>query len=328
MRAAFYDRQGPAREVLQVGDMPVPEPGPGEVRVRVAVSGIHVSDLGKRRGWSASTMAHPRVIPHSDGAGVIDAVGPQVDPGRIGERVWVFLAQSCRPFGTAAEYVAVPSEHAVLLPEKVPLEQGALLGITGITGHRAIFTDGPVRGQSIVVTGAAGAVGRAAVAVARRGGATVIGTVRQAGQVEQALAAGAHHVANVAGLDAGAAARQILAIAPVGVDRVAEVAFDTGIAVDVEILKIGGVVTGYATGKPEPPVPFWALCSKNITVRFLGDDDFPEEANRAAAADLTEAMAAGDLLYPIAGRYPLEQIADAHEAAEQAGATGRIVIDL
>lgn len=328
MRAAFYDRQGPAREVLRVGEMPVPEPGPGEVRVRVAVSGIHVSDLGKRRGWRGSTMAYPRVIPHSDGAGVIDAVGPQVDPARVGQRVWVFLAQSRRPFGTAAEYVAVPSGHAVVLPEQVALEQGALLGITGITGHRAVFTDGPVRGQSIVVTGAAGAVGRAAVAVARRGGATVIGTVRQAGQVDQALAAGAHRVIDVAGLDADAAARQILAVAPGGVDRVAEVAVDTGIAVDVEILKIGGVVTGYAAGKPEPPVPFWELCVKNITVRFLGDEDFPEEANQAAAADLTEAMAAGDLRYPIAGRYPLEQIADAHEAAEQAGATGRIVIDL
>ena len=233
MRAAFYDRPGRAREVLQVGDMPVPEPGPGEVRVRVAVSGIHVSDLGKRRGWSASTMAYPRVIPHSDGAGVIDAVGPQVDPGRVGQRVWVFLAQSYRPFGTAAEYVVVPSGHAVALPGQVPLEQGALLGIAGITGHRAIFTDGPVRGQSIVVTGAVGAVGRAAVAVARRGGATVIGTVRQAGQVAQALTAGAHHVVNVAGLDAAAAARQILAVAPAGVDRVAEVAFDTGIPVDV-----------------------------------------------------------------------------------------------
>ena len=192
----------------------------------------------------------------------------------------------------------------------------------------AIFTDGPVRGQSIVVTGAVGAVGRAAVAVARRGGATVIGTVRQAGQVEQALAAGAHHVVNVAGLDGGAAARQILAVAPGGVDRAAEVAFDTGIAVDLEILKIGGVVACYATGKSEPSIPFWGLGFKNITVRFLSNDDFPEEANQAAAAGLTEALAAGDLRYPIAGRFALERIADAHDAAEQAGATGCIVIDL
>jgi NADPH2:quinone reductase len=327
MRAAWYERQGPAREVLRVGQLPTPHPGPGEVRVKVAVSGIHVGDLGKRQGWWGSTMAFPRVIPHGDGAGVIDAVGAGVDRARIGQRVWVFLAQSYRPFGTAADYTVVPDGHAVVLPEQVPLEQGALLGIAGITGHRAIFTDGPVRGQSIVVTGAVGAVGRAAVATARRGGATVIGTVRQAGQVAQALAAGAHHVVNVAGLDAGAAARQILAVVP-GVDRVAEVAFDTGIAVDVEILKIGGVVTGYATGKSEPSIPFWGLGFKNITVRFLSNDDFPEEANQAAAADLTEALAAGDLRYPIAGRYALEQIADAHEAAEQAGATGRIVIDL
>ena len=156
----------------------------------------------------------------------------------------------------------------------------------------------------------------------------MIGTVRQAAQVEQAQAAGAQHVVDVAGLAAGDAARQILAVAPRGVDRVAEVAFDSGIAVDVEILEVGGVIVAYSTSESEPSIPFWRLGIKNITLRFLSSDDFPEEANLAAAADLTAAVAAGDLQYPIAGRYPLEQIADAHEAGEQAGANGRIVIEL
>jgi NADPH:quinone reductase len=237
--------------------------------VRVAVSGIHAGDLGKRRGWWGSTMAFPRVIPHGDGAGVIDAVGAGAGPDRVGQRVWVFLAQSYRPFGTAAEYVTVPAAHAVVLPDQVPLEQGALLGIAGITGHRAIFADGPVAGQTIVVTGAAGAVGRAAVAVARRGGATVVDTVRRAGQVQQALTAGAHHVVDVAGRSSAEAAQQILAVAADGVDRVAEVAFDTGIATDLEILKYHGVVATYASGADEPSVPYWSLGFKNIAVRFL-----------------------------------------------------------
>ncbi|PZF87354.1 NADPH:quinone reductase [Micromonospora deserti] len=238
----------------------------------------------------------------------------------------MFLAQSYRPFGTAAEYVTVPSAHAVALPDEVPLQQAALVGIPGITGHRAIFGDGPVAGQTIVVTGAVGAVGRAAVAVARRGGATVIDTVRQAGQVEHALAAGAHHVVNVGGLTAAEAAERIRAVAPDGVDRVAEVAFDTGVATDLEILKNGGTIATYATGQAEPSVPYWPLGFKNITVRFLSNDDFPEDANQAAAADLTAALATGDLRYPVAARYPLERIADAHEAAERSAAEGRILI--
>ncbi|RVX40989.1 NADPH2:quinone reductase [Nonomuraea polychroma] len=325
MRAAWYDRQGPAREVLTVGELPTPEPGPGEVRVKIAVSGVHVGDLGKRQGWWGSTMAFPRVIPHGDGAGVIDAVGSGVDPHRVGERVWVFLAQSYRPYGTAAEYTVVPDGHAVPLPPSVPYEQGALLGIPGITAHRAIFGDGPVGGQTIVVTGALGAVGRAAVAVARRGGATVIATVRRSSQGEQALDAGAHHVVDAS---TGDVVEQILKIAPEGVDRVAEVAFDTGIATDADILRYGGTVATYATGATDPAVPYWPIAFKNITVRFLSNDDFPEPANEAAAADLTAAVAAGDLRYPIASRFPLDRIAEAHEAAETLGSTGRVVIEL
>ncbi|WP_433259101.1 NADPH:quinone reductase [Streptosporangium sp. CA-135522] len=325
MRAAWYERQGPAREVLTVGTMPIPAPGPGEVRVKIIVSGVHVGDLGKRRGWWGSTMAFPRVIPHGDGAGTIVEVGPGVDPERLGERVWVYLAQSYRPFGTAAEYTVVPAAHAVPLPERIPLEQAAGLGIPGITAHRAILGDGSVDGQTIVVTGALGAVGRTAVAVARRGGALVIATVRQAAHLEQALDAGAHHAIDVS---EGEVVGRILDIAPGGVDRVAELAFGANIAVDLEILRYGGTIATYATDDANPAVPYWPLGFKNITVRFLSNDDFPEEANRAAAAELTAALLQDDLRYPIAGRFALDDIAEAHDLTEHAAATGRVVIHL
>jgi NADPH2:quinone reductase len=324
MRAAWYERQGAAREVLQIGEMPLPEPGPGEVRIRVAASGIHSGDLGKRRGWWGSSMAFPRVIPHGDGAGVIEAIGSGVARGRLGERVWTYLAQSYRPFGTAAEYVVVPAQRAVPLPAAVPFEQAAALGIPGITAHRAVFADGPVNGSIVVVTGALGAVGRAAVAVARRGGATVIATVRSPGQIAQALNIGAHHAIDVG--SGNAAERVLECTGGKQVDRVAEVAFDANIDLDLEILRIGGVVATYASGSDRPDLPFWQLGFKNLTVRFLSNDDFPEAANRAAATALTEALVAGDLRYLIAARFPLDQIVDAHEAAERLGARGRVVV--
>ncbi|MFC6021148.1 NADPH:quinone reductase [Plantactinospora solaniradicis] len=326
MRAAWYDRQGPAREVLQVGELPDPWPGQGEVRVRVSISGIHVGDLGKRQGWWGSTMSFPRVVPHGDGAGTIDAVGPGVDPSRIGERVWVYLAQSYRPFGTAAEYTVVPARHAVTLPADVPDEQAAGLGIPGITAHRSIFADGPVTGQRVLVTGALGAVGRAALAVARRGGATVIATVRTPDQVEQVLAAGAQHAVDTAGGDL--AARILEQTGGELIDRVAELAFDANLATNLEILRYGGVIATYATGAAEPRIPYWPLGFKNITVRFLSNDDFPESANEAAATELTAALVAGDLRYPISARLPLAEIAQAHELAEHSSARGRVVLEI
>lgn len=325
MRAAYYEEQGLAHDVLQVGELPTPEPGPGEVRVRIAVSGVHVGDVGKRRGYWGSTMSHPRVIPHGDGAGTVDAVGPGVDPSRLAERVWVYLAQSYRPFGTAAEYTVVPSEHAVRLPDEVEWEQAAVLGIPGITGHRAVFASGPVDGRTIVVTGPLGGVGRAALAVARRGGATVITTVRHAGQVDEVLAAGAHHVVVLGGADP---AQQIRAIAPDGVDRIAEIDLAGNAALDVEVLAVGGTIATYATSDPGASLPYWPLAFRNITVQFLSNDDFPEQANADAARELTAALAAGDLRYPIAMRFPLAQIADAQDAAERTGSAGRVVVEI
>jgi NADPH:quinone reductase len=166
MRAAWYERQGAAREVLTVGDAVTPHPGRGEVRLRVHVSAVNPGDVKKRQGWLGSSMPYPRVIPHSDGAGVIDAVGEGVDRALVGRRVWCHGAQSYRPFGTAADYVVVPQEQAVPLPDGVSYETGASLGIPAITAHRAVFSDGPVSGRTVLVAGAAGAVGSAAVELA------------------------------------------------------------------------------------------------------------------------------------------------------------------
>ncbi|NMO51099.1 NADPH:quinone reductase [Actinoplanes sp. TBRC 11911] len=324
MRAAWYDKQGPAAEVLQLGEMPDPVPGPGEVRVRVTASGIHIGDIGKRQGYWGSTMAYPRVIPHGDGTGFIDAVGEGVDPQRAGERVWIYLAQSYRPFGTAAGFTTVPAAHAVPLPAAIPDEQAAGLGIPGITGHRAVFADGPVTGLSVLVTGALGAVGRAAVAVARRGGATVVATVRHPSQVAEALEAGAHHAIDVS---AGDAAEQILdATGNRPIDRVAELAFDSNQDVNERILAYQGVIATYATRDGSPHVPFWPYAFKNVTVRFLSNDDFPEDANAAAARELAAALQAGDLRYPIAARLPLAEIVRAHRLVEDPATAGRVVL--
>ncbi|GAA3572803.1 NADPH:quinone reductase [Kribbella ginsengisoli] len=325
MHAAWYDEQGPAAKVLQVGELPDPEPGPGEVRVSVAASAVHVGDLGKRQGWWGSTMTYPRVIPHGDGAGVIDRVGAGVDASRVGERVWVYLAQSYRPFGTAAEFVVVPAEHAVAIPAEVSFEDVAGLGIPGITGHRAVFAAGPVEGRTIVVTGALGAVGRAALAVAKRGGARTIAVVRRNADLAAARELGATHTVAAEG---GLVAQLNELAGPNGVDLIAEVAFDTGLSADVELLRYGGTITTYATRETQPTVPYWELAFKNLTVRFLSNDDFPEEANRTAAADLTDAVQSGDLHYPIAARLPLDQIATAHDLAETVPAGHRVLITL
>ena len=179
MLAAWYERQGEASQVLQFGQQPDPEPGPGEVRVRVSYSGVNPGDTKKRRGWLGSEMPYPRVIPHSDGAGVIDSVGEGIDPARVGRRVWIFGAQSYRPFGTAAELSVVPAQQAVELPDGVSDEVGACLGIPGITAHRAVFADGPVEGLTVLVHGALGGVGGLAAQLSLWGGAKVIATVRR-----------------------------------------------------------------------------------------------------------------------------------------------------
>lgn len=328
MRAAWYERQGEAAQVLVVGEMPMPHPGAGELRIRVAASGINPGDVKKRQDAFGIGMPYPRVIPHSDGAGVVDEVGRGVPQARLGERVWCFGAQSYRPFGTAADYVVVPAEQAVPLPDGVPFEQGACLGIAGITADRALHVAGPSQGRTVLVQGGAGAVGQCAVALARHAGATVLATVRAARDLAIAERAGAHQVVVTEGLSAPAVVDRIRHCAPGGVDHIVEVAFHANILVDEQVLALGGSIAAYASGEPGAPIPFWPLAFKNAAVHFLGSDDFPAAAKREAAHRLNAALVAGWPGFELGPRFALEQIAQAHQAVEQALRGGRVVLAL
>jgi NADPH:quinone reductase len=322
VRAVWYERQGPASEVLQVGELPDPRPGPGEVRVRVSLSGVNPGDTKKRRGWLGSAMPYPCVVPHSDGAGVAESVGLGVDPTRVGRRVWVYGAQSYRPFGTAAQLTVVPTQQAIDLPDEVPDEVGACLGIPGITAHRAVFADGPVTGATVLVQGVLGAVGSLAAQLARWGGATVIGTVPRSDDLEQVSTAA---VAYTVALDQPDPASLIRAYAPDGVDRIIEVAFSDNIDLDAAVATNNTVIAAYATRGDRPDFPFWPMLFDNITIRLLGSDDFPVAARQQAAVDLTAAAGDGALSIPIGTPLPLERAAEAHDRVD-AGTRDRVLL--
>ena len=326
MRAAWYERQGPAADVIVIGEQPDPEPAGGEVRIRVVASGINPGDVKKRQDAFGVGMPYPLVIPHSDGAGVIDRVGPGVPPARVSERVWCYGAQSYRPFGTAAEYVTVPATQAVPLPEGVSFERGACLGIPGITAHRAVHVAGPVEGRTVLVQGGGGAVGQCAVALARCAGADVIATVRSDDDYGVAYRAGAQAVVRTDGLSDREAVEAIQRLAPDGVSHVVEVAFDVNIRVDEEVLGLNGSIAAYATRDPSPTIPFWPLLFKNVRVFFLGSDDFPPEAKEEAARALNEALMS-EWSGPELGRsFPLDALAEAQNAVESGREKGRIVV--
>ena len=323
MLAAWYERQGPAAEVLQVGEMAAPEPGPSEVRVRVNLSGVNPGDTKKRSDWVGYGMPYPRIVPHSDGAGSIDAIGDGVDPARIGQRVWVYGAQSYRPFGTAAQLTVVPADQAVELPGEVSDEIGACLGIPGITAHRAVFGDGPVAGTTILVHGVLGGVGSLAAQLARWGGATVIGTVRRSADLERVDATVAHAVA----LDQPDPAEAIRAHTPDGVDRIIDVALSDNADLDAAVAANDAVIAAYATRRDRPEIPFWPMLFANLTIRLLGSDDFPPAAKHQAAADLTTAARDGAISIPTADPLPLSQIAEAHDRVD-AGARQRVLVKI
>jgi NADPH2:quinone reductase len=323
MRAAFYECQGPAARVLKIGDLPLPDPGPGEVRVRITFSGVNPGDIKKRQDWLGYGMPAPRVVPHSDGAGVVDSVGIGVDPGRVGRRVWVHGAQSGRPFGTAAEASVVPSAQAVDLPDAVADEVGAALGIPGITAWRAVFADGAVVARTVLVHGVLGAVGSIAAQLARWAGARVVGTVRRAAQRERVPA---HVASSVVALDHPDPVAQVRTLAPEGIDRVIEVALSANVALDAAVVSQGAVIAVYGSPEPRPELPFWPLLFSNITLRLLGSDDFPVEAKAEAARGLTRAVADGKLRIDVGRVFALSDIVAAHEAMERGESGGRVLV--
>ncbi|MEV5675538.1 NADPH:quinone reductase [Streptomyces sp. NPDC052069] len=324
MLASWYDEQGSAADVLQVGELADPRPGPGEVRVRVTFSGVNPGDTKKRLGRLGSSMPYPRVIPHSDAAGVVDAVGEGVDERRTGQRVWVYGAQSYRPLGTAAQYTVVPDRQAVPLPDHLSDELGASLGIPGITAHRAVFADGAVDGKLVLVHGVLGGVGSLAAQLARWAGATVLATVRHRTDLDRVDPAVVSHAVALEQENPAAAIR---AYAPEGVDRIIEVALSDNADLDSAIAADNAVIAAYATRADRPQLPFWPMLFNNITLRLLGSDDFPLQARRQAARDLTAAAAVGALTIDVGDRYPLEDIAKAHDRVD-AASRGRVLLTI
>lgn len=304
----------------------MPHPARGEVRVRVAASGVNPSDTKRRGGWLGMAMRHPRVIPHSDGAGTVDAVGEGVDPGRSGERVWVWNAQGGgRPFGTAAEYVTVPAGQAVRLPDGVRFEAGAGLGVPGCTAHYAVLGDGLVRGKRVLVQGGAGAVGHMAVQIAALGGAEVIATVSSEAKAEAALQGGARHVVNYRREDVVERVRDLTG--GEGVDRVIEVDLAANLETDIAVLRPNGTIASYSsTSGPELPLSYYPLAFKDLRIHFVQGYLLPAAARRAAFSDLERWLSARRLEVRIAGVFPLVDAAAAHELQESGRADGKVVV--
>ncbi|HZW92411.1 MAG TPA: NADPH:quinone reductase [Candidatus Eremiobacteraceae bacterium] len=322
MKAAWYEKQGAARDVLVVGKMDDPQPSAGEVRIRVAFSGVNPGDVKKREDAFGVGMPYPRVIPHSDGSGTVDAVGEGVPREWIGRRVWCYGAQSYRPFGTAAEFTAIPLKQVVQLPEGVPLEQGACLGIPGITAHRTVHVGGSVKGRTVLVQGGAGAVGACAVQLAHQAGARVIATCRAEADKEIASRAGADEVL----LTGEGLAKRVRALVPDGVHHIVEVAFGVNIKTDTEVLAQGGSIATYATNTPMPETPVWQLVFVNARLFFVGSDDVPADAKIEATRDVNKALEAGWQGLDIGEIVPLDQIARAHELVEHPVKPGRVIV--
>jgi NADPH2:quinone reductase len=320
MKAALYDKHGPAADVLRVEELERPEPGPGEVRVKVAVSAINPTDYKIRSGATPRPMDGFQ-IPHHDGAGVIDAVGEGVDPARVGQRVWTWLAAADRRWGTAAEWAVVPGRQAVPLPDSASFELGATLGVPAVTAHRCLFADGPVNGQTVLVAGGAGAVGHYAIELARWAGARVIATVSGPDKADLARQAGAEHVVNYRDPDA---ASQIKAVAE-RVDRVVEVALGANLALDLALADPGTVIVTYAAEPADPVLPVRACMTANVVLRFILLYRVPAGALDQAAADISAALAEGALTELPSQRFGLPDIVAAHEAAE-AGPVGKVFV--
>ncbi len=322
MKAALYRAYGSAADTLRIEDIDRPEPGPGQVRVRMQLSGVNPTD------WKSRTGATPRPIegfqvPHHDGAGVIDAVGPGVDAGRVGERVWTWMAAAGNQWGTAAQWSVLPARQAVPLPDGASAELGASLGVPAMTAHRALFADGPVEGKSVLVAGGAGAVGHYAIELAKFYGARVAATVSGPAKAELAAKAGADLVVNYR--DAGAA-DQLRAFAP-QMDRIVELALGANLELDLAVSGPRTHIVDYAAEVTDPVLPVRRCMNANLTLRFILLYGIPAEAADQAVTDISRAVQAGALTELPVTRFGLDQVAAAQDAVE-AGAVGKVIVEI
>jgi NADPH:quinone reductase len=325
MKAVWYERFGPADAVLQAGEMADPVAGPGEVLVRLHASGVNPSDVKLRAGARVgAVMAYPRIVPHSDGAGVIAAVGPGVDRARIGQRVWVWNAGWQRACGTAAEYVALPAEQAVLLPDRVGFAQGACFGIPAMTAWYGVMGDGPVEGQTILVTGGAGSVGRYAVQMARAAGARVIATVSSA---RKATHSTAEQWVNYRDTDVVGAVMEITGGA--GVDRIVDVDFAANQAASLALIKPGGTIAAYASASDmAPQLSFYPFMFKNVRLHMLIVYQLAGALRRAGERQVTDWLEAGVLSHAVVPGGGLADCAAAHDLVASGDKLGTVVLDI
>ncbi len=326
MRAITYSDFGTAADVLHIQTLdPVP-PAAGEVRVALAFSGVNPSDVKSRRGRPG--IAKPpfdTICPHSDGSGVIEAVGAGVDPARTGQRVWIWNGQWQRPMGTAATHITLPQDMAVALPDGISLETGAILGIPGLTAAQAVFGGGDIAGQTLLVQGGAGTVGLLAVQLAAWGGARVIATCspRDADRVTKA---GADVVLDYSADDLSDRILEANGGAPV--DQVIEVEFGINITDDAKVIAPNGRLAVYGSAKDMTPVlPFFDLLFKAVTIDIILIYLLPKPERDAMIAKLHAALGAGALTCPVEQVFPLSRTVAAHEAVEAGGRAGAILID-
>ncbi len=324
MQAAYYEQNGSARDVLRVGDVETPHPGPGEVRVKIAASGVNPSDVKSRQG-TVRKIAWPRVIPQSDGAGVIDEVGAGVPQSRLGERVWLWNGQWKRAFGTAAEYIALPAAQAVKLPDSVSFEQGACLGIPAMTAYHAVALANAGKDTTVLVSGGAGAVSQYVIQFAKRAGAHIITTVSSPEKADVAREAGADHCIDYKSEDVGARVMEITGKR--GVDAVIEMDLAGNARLIPGVLRPKGSVIVYGTnGEALLPAPFCLVNSIRVVFFLVYELDAAERARTLAAIDA--ALADGTLINRVAQpTYGLKDIAAAHQAVER-GSIGNVVVTL
>ena len=325
MRSAWYSRNGAARDVLIVGELPTPMPAPGEVRVKLATSGVNPSDVKSRLG---RPLGSERIVPHSDGAGVIDMVGDGVSSSRVGERVWIWNGQWQRPMGTAAEYIALPEAQAVRLPVTTDFAAAACLGIPAMTACQAVHLLGDISGKTVLVIGASSAVGHYAAQLAVIGGAEVIGTVGSAEKAKHALDAGVKATINYKTEPVAQQVKELTAGR--GVDAIVDMDFSSTIQLlpDGALAPHGTLVCYGSNAYGDAPVPFRTLLFSSISLRFFLVYDLTPVDRQMAIKNLTDLLASGRLLHTVGARFALDDIAGAHEAVESGKVVGNVVLDL
>lgn len=327
MKAAWFESFGAPKETIIFGDVPTPEVGAGEVLVKMKTSGVNPSDTKKRAGAFPNLLDGGLVIPHSDGAGVIEAVGEGVPSERVGERVWLYQAQFGRRFGTAAEYVVIEDVRAPKLPEIATFEVGAVLGIPVMTAHRCVFADGDIAGQTILVTGGAGRVGYYAIQWAKRAGATVVATASNDADKSLCFELGADHVVNHRENDW--AAQVLTATSGNKVDRVVDVEFGQNLPQVLQCIKVGGVIATYSsTVVPQPQLPFKDMMFMDLTLRMVIVYAMPEQAKLDAIADIDKVLSKNEFSHRIAHNVSFNEIARSHELIEKGGFGGCVVVNI